>query len=341
MNQHQAYITEANASPIEAGNRNRFLLARYAEALLWLGRYVERAESTARLLSVTHTFSQHNSSNTSWQSVVSLNADDERFKATHPVLTQEAVKHFYLLDSENPSSILSTVRNARENARTLRPVLSSEVWTQLNVFYNRMAVLRPLDIADNNVVSICNFVRESCQSHTGIADGTFPRDQGWSFYRLGKFLERADQITRLVDIKYHILLPRVEDVGTAVDVSQWQALLRAAAGYHAFRRAHPRGIDPLTVAGFLLVNNSFPRSLSFCTTRLDNLLNDLRMQYGLRGGGKALEVIDEMRAAIASRGIDVIVADGLHEYLDWVQSRLIDITDSLYDDFFRPTPQQA
>lgn len=327
-------MSGSSITTIESGRRHGHLLARYAESLFWLGRYMERAEAMARLLSVTHTFSQDGANALSWQSVVSLNADEDRFKEAHPVLTQEAVKHFYLLDSENVSSIVSSIRNARENARMLRPVLSSEIWAQLNVFYNRMLALRPLDIADNNIVSVCNFVRESCQNHTGIAEGTFPRDQGWSFYQLGKHTERADQITRLVDIKYHILLPRLEDVGSPLDTSQWQALLRAAAAFHAYRRSYPRGLEPTMIAGFLLLNQSFPRSLSYCVSVIDGTLNDLRMRYGLKGGGTALEIIDELRAGISSQGIDMIVAHGLHEFIDWTQDRLIDMTDSLYSDFF-------
>ncbi|MEO0393072.1 MAG: alpha-E domain-containing protein [Pseudomonadota bacterium] len=323
---------------IETGRRTGYLLARYAESLFWLGRYMERAEAMARLLSVTHTFSQDGASTLSWNSVVSLNADEKRFEKAHPVLTQEAVKNFYLLDADNPSSILSTIRMARENARMLRPVLSSEIWTQLNIFYNRMLMLRPSDIADNNVVSVCNFVRESCQSHTGIAEGTFPRDQGWAFYQLGVHTERADQITRLVDIKYHILLPRLEDVGSPLDISQWQALLRAAAAYHAFRRSYPRGLKPETVAGFLLLNQTFPRSLAYCAIEINQTLTALRMHYGLRGGGVALETIDEMRATMAEQTIDSIVANGLHEYLDWTQAALMAMTDSLYRDFFSPMP---
>jgi len=321
---------------IQIGRRQGYLLARYAEALFWLGRYIERAEATARILSVTHTFSQDGTTNLSWHSVVSLNADEERFKEVHPVLTPEAVKSFYLLDAANPSSILSTIRSARENARMLRPILSTEVWAQLNIFYNRMLALRPVDIADNNIVSICNFVRESCQTHAGIAHGTFPRDQGWSFYQLGKYVERADQITRLVDIKYHILLPRLEDVGSPLDISQWQALLRAAAAYHAFRRTHPRGLEPSIVAGFLLLNETFPRSLVHCIQVLDRILSDLRMHYALKGGTGALETFDEMRAALTQRGIDRIIGDGLHEFLDWSQGRLIQVTNSLYTDFYQP-----
>lgn len=318
------------------GYRRPHLLARYAEALFWLARYIERAESTARILSATHTFSQDGTSNLSWHSMVALNADQERFGVLHPVLTQEAVKRFYLLDANNPSSVLSTVRMARENARMLRPILSSEVWTHLNVFYNRLQVLRPDDIADNNIVSVCNFVRENCQSHIGIAHGTFPRDQGWLFYQLGHNIERADQMTRLVDIKYHMLLPRLEDVGSPLDVSQWQALLRAASAYHAFRRSHPSGLVPADVAGFLLLSEEFPRSITHCSSLLNSLLSELSIRYGLRGGAEAQETIDEMSAVLADRTIDQIIATGLHEFLDWTQRRLMELTDSLYSGYFLP-----
>ncbi len=132
------------------------------------------------------------------------------------------------------------------------------MWVQLNVFYNRLAGLRAMPISSpGNLAALFASIKEACQTHTGITEGTFFRDQGWYFYQIGRYIERADQTTRLLDIKYHLLLPSIADVGSPVDVGQWNALLRSAAGYHAYRRLHAASMTPARVAGFLLLNTGF------------------------------------------------------------------------------------
>ena len=248
--------------------------------------------------------------------------------------TAQNVVHFYVLDTQNPTSIVSAIRSARENARTLRPLISTEMWTQINVFYNKLLSLGPSDIAPHNLTRLCSMVKEACQAHTGITEGTFYRDQGWYFYQLGKYLERADQTTRLLDIKYHTLLPFADGVGSPLDVSQWNAVLRSAAGYHAFRRVYPRGMTPSAVAGFMLYNESFPRSVTTCVRQIDGLLVRLKSRYILKGGSKAMERVDEIQAALHSRSIEDVIKSGLHEYLDWLQLHLNDVTQEISKAFF-------
>jgi len=214
------------------------LLARFADCIFWLARYVERAENLARILDVNETFSRDSHGGQNWRSIVQLNSDEERFFATHPAATAPSVVKFYVIDAANPNSIISAVRYARENARTLRPLISTEMWVQLNVFHNRLAGLSEADLMPGKLAALFGSIKEACQAHTGITEGTFFRDQGWYFYQLGRYIERADQTTRLLDIKYHLLLPSGTDVGSPTDVSQWNALLRSAAGYHAYRRLH-------------------------------------------------------------------------------------------------------
>lgn len=312
------------------------LLSRHAENLYWMARYIERAENLARVLDVTQTFSRDSRGAQNWLSVVQINADTERFEQLYPVVTAQAVKQFYLLDAANPTSLLRVVQAARENARALRPLISTEMWLHLNVFHNRLRSLRPEDLTDSALPQICDEIKMACQTHTGITEGTFYRDQGWYFYQLGRHLERADQGTRLLDIKYHLLLPSAADVGSPLDVSQWNSVLRAAAAYHAFRRVYPRGMTPRTVAGFLLLNDSYPRSVILCVRAVEHFLTLLRSRHQLRGGVEALAALDELRAALADRSIDRVIGEGLHDFLDWTQRRLIDIGDELAASFFRP-----
>ncbi len=310
------------------------LLSRYAEAIYWLARYVERAENMARVLDVNETFSRDSQGGQNWASIIALYSDQDAFKERHPEPTAEAVLSFYLLDDSHPGSILSSVRAARENARTLRPLISTEMWVHLNTFFNRMRALRGDDVAEERVARSLAWIKESCQAHTGITEGTFYRDEGWYFYEMGQAIERADQTTRLLDVKYHLLLPSVADVGSPLDLSQWNAVLRSAAGYHAFRRIHPSGMTVARVADFLLFNRRFPRSVSACVDTVNDRLTALRSRYGLKGGGMALERLDEVRAVLDNEPVDRVLAQGLHEFLDWIQLQMLDVGSLVGRDFF-------
>lgn len=309
--------------------RHRHLLSRYAQSLTWLARYMERIENLARILDVTETFGRTGGGAHGWLSIVQINADEERFFERHERATPENVLDFYVIDRDNPSSIVRMITAARENARTLRPLISTEMWAHINVLYNKVRALEPHDLQIARVSAVCGMLRTESQTHTGITEGTFFRDQGWCFYALGKHLERADQTTRLVDIKYHTLLPKGVPVGSAVDISQWNTVLRVAAGYHAFWRHTTRGMSPASVAGFLLLNGSFPRSLPMCARQIGWQLTQLRSEYGLHASAGALERLDTLHAALTDQTIGDIILRGLHEFCDWVQGQLAALQDDV------------
>jgi uncharacterized alpha-E superfamily protein len=317
------------------------LLARYADCIFWLARYVERAENLARILDVNETFSRDSRGAQNWRSIIQLNSDDDRFFADGRKLLAQSVLRFYVIDGDNPTSIVSAIHAARENARTLRPLISTEMWVQLNIFYNRLVDLGPADLSPGRLSALFATIKEACQTHTGITDGTFFRDQGWYFYQLGRYIERADQTTRLLDIKYHLLLPSASDVGSPTDVSQWNALLRSAAGYHAYRRLHAASTTPARVAGFLLFNQAFPRSLHHCVREAARLLGDVKSRYSLRGGNDAAEELDRLRAVLGTLTIDEILRAGLHEFLDVIQRQLIAVSRDLGVAFFGYPPAAA
>lgn len=310
------------------------LLARYAECIFWMARYMERAENLSRILDVHETFARDSYGITNWLPILRLNADEKRFFELYPTAGAKNVLNFYVLDQQNPTSIIAAIAAARENARQLRPLISTEMWAHLNMFYNRLLALEPADLAAHNIQRLCASIKEACQTHTGITEGTFFRDQGWYFYNLGRNLERADQTTRLLDIKYHTLLPSPRDVGTPIDISQWNSLLRSAAGYHAFRRVYPRGMTPAGVAGFLLFNDNFPRSVLVCMREVDSLLNRLNSKYRLRRGTLPLERSDELLGNLANQSINAVIAVGLHEYLDGLQINFASLSNDIAQAFF-------
>ncbi len=310
------------------------LLARYAESIFWLARYVERADNLARVLDVNETFSHDTKGYSNWESILRLYNDSEVFYKSGRHLSADSVIQFYVIDGTNPGSVLSCLRMARENARTLRPLISTEMWTQLNIFYRSLCARKEADLAEPKLNELCRFIKEGCQTHFGITGETLYRDEGWYFYILGTNLERADQTTRLLDVKYEILLPSPSHVGSALDVSQWNALLRSAAGYHAYRRIHPRGVSPDRVAGFLLLEQHFPRSVAACVCQAAETLVKLRALYRLAAGQGSEARLLAFRNRLTMETISAILARGLHEELDWIQRELIVITDSLGNEFF-------
>ncbi|MEQ9608146.1 MAG: alpha-E domain-containing protein [Kiloniellaceae bacterium] len=316
----------------------RRLLSRYAESIYWMARYVERAENLARILDVNETFSRDSRGWQNWRSILQINRDEERFFADHEEADAENVIYFYTLDQRNPTSIISAVNQARSNARTLRPLISTEMWIQLNMLSNKLKSMPREELSEPRLTRFCTQVKEACQTHTGITEGTFYRDESWFFYQIGRALERADQTTRMLDVKYHLLLPKDEAVGSPLDVSHWNAVLRSAAGYHAFRRVQPSGMEPGDVAGFLLFHSRFPRSVRACVHDISNRLSQLRSSYRLIGGTKALEELDELRSVLDDITVDQVIDKGMHEFIDWIQIKLIRIHGELGAAYFGYSP---
>jgi uncharacterized alpha-E superfamily protein len=315
-------MIETMAADHEAGAAAPPLLARYAESILWLARYIERIENMARLLDVTKTFASGAGDEAAWVAILRINGDVEAFYKKHTNPTAESVVHFYLLDRDNPSSVPASLHAARENARTLRALISTEMWQQMNVFYQQVLALSEDDIAPANLSRLCTFLKEACQAHTGITEGTFYRDQSWCFYSIGRYLERADQTTRLLDIKFGRVIDHHQAADQSVDDGEWNTLLRAVGGYHAFRRTHPFGFRPRDIAHFLLIDGAFPRSVGLNLAQLDWVLGQLRARYGLRAIMPALERVDTLRGRLTSQNMVDLLRRGISPYLDWMQKEL-------------------
>ncbi|MGD1935638.1 MAG: alpha-E domain-containing protein [Candidatus Phaeomarinobacter sp.] len=310
------------------------LLSRHAENIYWMARYIERAENLARLLDVNETFSRNALGEQNWAAVIEIFSDEELFKELRGSPTTDNVIQFYTLDTDNPNSIVSQLKSVRENARALRPLISTEMWTHINTFHNQISRKRRTDVTEEKLSTFCAQVKEGCQTHTGITEGTFVRDEAWLVYEAGRALERADQTTRLLDVKYHLLLPSVEDVGSRLDVSQWNALLRSAAGYHAFRRFHPREMSPQLVASFMLFDDRFARSVRACLDRLLDVLDTLENVYKVTPSKGARRGLRALLATLKNGTVDPVFERGLHEFLDDIQDELISVSDEFALSFF-------
>lgn len=313
------------------------LLARFAENGFWMARYMERVENLARILDVNESFARDQRGEQEWLPIVHLHADEEAFFKRYDEATADAVIEFYIIDRTNSNSIVQMVWSARENARSLRHLISIEVWSQLNVFYKFVSDLKPRDLRLADLSYLCEDIKEGCQLHTGIVEGTTYRDQGWVFYQLGKMIDRADQTTRLLDIKYHRLLPAVADVGSPIDVSQWNALLRSVAGYHGYRRIRPSGMTPETVADFILSNPSFPRSVACCVQRIRSYFDLLAADPELNGVFIDMTAFDAIEIQLTMT-IKQAIGEGLHEYLDRLQINLQHLADTITAVYFGTSP---
>lgn len=325
------------------------LLARYAESILWLARYMERVENLARLLNVGRTVVPDERDGRNWVSILRINGDEDRFRLRYDAPTGQHVTRFYLLDRDNPTSIIRGVDQIRENARTLRALISTEMWAQINVFHGQITALTEADIAPQNLSGLCSLLRDGVQAHTGVTEGTFYRDQSWCFYSIGRHLERADQMTRLVDITYAALPTRPleqdahDPVSSSVSASGpgtpwadgpgWDALLRAADGYHAYRRVYPHGYSAASVAGFLLLDGGFPRSVSLNLAQLSWHLDTLRSVYGVQSG-TATERLQALRGVLGGVSPDNLLQAGLSPFLDSMQREFghlqMDLAGSLF-----------
>ncbi len=296
-----------------------YLIARHAAGALWLARYIERIENLARLLDVTKTFTHDDSD---WLTILRINGDAIDFHKRYPEVSQANVARFYLLDADNSSSVQAAIAAAKENARTLRALISTEMWLQINVFHGQIRALNSADLTPDRLSAVCAMLKEGAQAHVGISEGTFYRDQCWHFTMIGRYLERADQTTRLLDTRFHVLVPRAGDGDPDIDAGKWHALLRAAGGYHAYRREHPHGYRPVEVAGFLLANTAFPRAVALNLSQIEWHLTQLRLRYRLRGCAQALERLDNLCTMLTHEGVADLVKRGLSPFLDWMQREI-------------------
>lgn len=312
------------------------LLARYAEAAFWMGRYVERAESLARIIDVNDTFSRSSRGIADWNAVLQLYADEDNFRDRHGEPAAAKVIHYYLFDRDNPGSVISSIRFARENARTLRPMISTEIWEQLNTFNNQMHKLDDTVLESPGLYRTCNLIKERCQTHRGVVEATMHRDEAWYFYRMGTQLERGAQTAHYLDVRYRDLMPAGADGADAVDMTQWTALLRSQAALHGYRRSTQRGVTPRNVAAFLLFDRRFPRSVTTCARTLEATLAALCRQFAIDCGEASAGLVTALVQRIDAKTIEAVIDAGLHNYLDQIQRDLYALSDQLHRDFYDP-----
>lgn len=313
------------------------LLSRFAGNIFWLARYLERAENIARILDVNETYARDNREGPDWQRVLDLYVDTKRYKETYDDIDSKSVLAFYVLDKSNPTSIVTALRNARENARSVRHLISTEMWTHLNTSYQTAANFNQADIRTSHLSRTLSKVIVACQAFEGIAEGTFFRDEPWCFYMLGKYLERGDQTTRFLDMSYNRL--KVEE-GDAVAWVHWNVLLRSVSGYHAFCARHPGAQDPQEIVNFLLYDTEFPRAVTLCVSRLSERLRDIEQKHGNARDADLEKARKELEFAIGTGPGRAFSARALHAYLDKIQFHLAALSEAINHNYFSRPSQE-
>ena len=320
------------------------MLSRVAAGLYWMSRYLERAENIARLLDVNlQLFIDFGAIDDQavqqlWLPILRTAGDESLFHTHYEKVGSASVTEFLTFRKENPNSIFSCICAARENARQIRDQISLEMWEVLNECYLFIQSSDGKAVWSGGSGAFYDRIKKYSHLFQGLTDSTFPRTEGWEFIQFGKFLERADKATRLLDVKYHILLPKVTDVGGAVDTAQWQAVLRSVSALEAYRRFYVAEILPWKVAEFVVFSETFPRSIRYCLDRLDESLDHI-CQAGRRNIGSAVEKgFDRLRSDLATLSIEEIIEHGLHEYLTGIQETLQRVGQYLFEHFLDHPP---
>jgi len=315
------------------------MLSRVAESIYWMNRYVERAENVARFIHVNLNLeldmpeSAAGASIGQWQPLIWTTGDEKLFAANYSEFTRNNVIRFLTFDVKNPNSIISCIRIARENARSVREAISSEMWIVLNRFYLMMHAPEAPQRAAADPHTFYTDVKTAASLFVGETMGTMSHGEGWHFGRMGALLERADKTSRILDVKYYILLPQLESVGMPIDTLQWAALLKSASALEMYRKRY-NSITPRLVAEFLLLDREFPRSLVFCLTKSEESLRFITGSRPDTFANPAEQRLGRVLGELHYAHMAEIIKSGLHEYIDSVQNRLNQVDDAMYHTFF-------
>lgn len=287
---------------------------------------MERAENLARILLTNMTYERHNASDPGWKHIVELFADEKRFQEIYPEFDGRSVVTFYVLDKKNFTSLVADIAAAREAARSLRHLISTEMWTHLNIFYTRIQRLNARDIHGDRLGKTLSSIIIDCQTFEGVTEGTFIRGEACIFYQMGKYLERADQTTRILDMGYGRLS---FDDDSAIASAHWHLLLRSVSGYHAFRSRYPGPIDPKQIATFLLYDEEFPRAVTLCVSRFTQQLRSLQTRTDRIDDSNVEEARRNLEFALETGPGQRLTPRGLHRFLDQLQSHVGKVTTNL------------
>lgn len=293
------------------------MLSRTASNLFWMGRYLERADFTARLIEATQRLaalpSSYGGAGNAWESALAATWMTYVYKESGLPIDEHSVSEFLTLNASNPSSIRSCLSAARANARSVRTALTEEGWEAINTAWLEIGRFGTTLDSRDALAPLLDLVKHAVSAFDGAAQRTMLRSDAFWFINLGAAIERADNSARLLDVKYHLLLPRGESIGGSLDYFQWTTILRTVSAMTAYRWVYRDSVKPWLVADLLILNREMPRSLAACYDEVLRHLDLLATHSGKRGPAHRLAAAGHAR--LAGLDIDAIFAGGLHEFL--------------------------
>jgi uncharacterized alpha-E superfamily protein len=294
------------------------MLSRTADNLYWLSRYTERADFVARILDATLRLavlpSSYGGERNEWEGAVSVAGDVQEFKRLYDVADEYTVRDFLAFSPHNPSSIRSCIETARENARAVRTALTVEMWDSINGAWLELQKMRTQGMTHDEFVAFVEWVKGVSLAFDGSAYRTMLRNDAFWFTRLGLAIERADNTARILDVKYHVLLPKTETVGGSLDYFQWTTILREVSALTAYHWVYRESVKPWLVADLLILNQQLPRSLANCYEILVRHLDLIGEDYGRRGPSQ--RYASNTLARLRSTRIESVFTKGLHEFIE-------------------------
>ncbi len=314
------------------------MLSRVADSIYWLNRYIERADNVARFVDVNLNLilDLPVGITQQWEPLVLTTGDLELFQDRYGEATADNVIQFLTFDQDYPNSILSCLQAARDNARSIRATISSEMWEEVNAFY--LTVKEAAQAGPQTTLpDFFTHVKMSSHRFAGVMDATMSHNEGWHFGQMGRLLERADKTARILDVKYFYLLPSAQSVGTPLDQIQWIALLRSGSAYEMYRKCQHR-ITPSSVAEFLILNRQFPRSIHFCLWQAEQCLHQITDTPTGTWCNSAERALGRLCSQLGYLTMEEVIETGLHEFLDQMQSEINGVGDKISATFFGIEP---
>jgi len=317
------------------------MLSRVANSLYWMNRYLERVENTARLIeSQLHMLldlpSMRQDPN-AWKPLVDITGDDKYFSKNFKNYDRENVIFFHTFDKNYPHSITSCITAARENARSVREIIPSEMWENINNLY--LDIVEPGSSlrASSTPHKFYFNIKMSCHLIQGIAYSTMAHGEAWNFSELGRLLERADKTSRILDVKYFIILPRIDFVGSSLDSVQWTALLKSTSSLEMYRKRFNL-ISSKNIVDFLIFDREFPRSIRYCIHHAERaFFNISGTPFGVYDTDLARQ-FGKLMGKLNYSHVDEVMGIGLHQFLDEIQSDLNNVSSIIHDNFFAIKP---
>lgn len=315
------------------------MISRLAEHCFWLSRYIERAENIARLLEVNQNWLLDFDvpSDLQWKPLLIISGIHD-YKGS---LEKEIILNFMTWDCENPCSIVSSMNQARENARVIREIISAEMWERLNYNYLWLQSNTAKDLYENNRYELYNQIKRISQLLQGIGESTMLRTEAWEFYQFGRHLERCSQTARILDVKYHMLQSDPAISGSNIEISYWTSILKSCSGYEPFLK-HANIIENQVgnaVAEFLILEESFPRSVLFCLKECLNSANAISDRSKSRTSNTTIETLEKLIYKLSLDETKQLIRQELHSVLTNIVDNIHSISDSMTRTYFDFNPE--